>query len=55
MGFSLVAESGGYSLVSVQRLLTAVASLVADSRAHGFSRCGTWAQQLWLTDSRAQA
>ena len=29
MGFSLVAASGGYSLVAVHRLLTAVASLVA--------------------------
>ena len=32
VGFSLVAESGGYSLVAVYRLLTAVASLVAAPR-----------------------
>ena len=32
-GFSLVAASGGYSLVAVFRLLIAVVSLVAGSRA----------------------
>ena len=26
-----------------------------DSRCAGFSSCGTWAQQLWLVGSRAQA
>ena len=47
MGFSLVVVSRGYS----HRLLTAMASLVAEHRLSG----GTWAQQLWLPDSRAQA
>ena len=37
-GLSLVAESGGYSLVAVHRLLIAVASLVV---VHGLSNCGT--------------
>ena len=32
MGFSLVALSGGYSLVQACRLFTAVASLVAEHR-----------------------
>ena len=32
MGFSLVMESGGYSLVAVHVLLIAVASLVAEHR-----------------------
>ena len=27
----------------------------AGSRAWGFSSCSTWAQNLWLTDSKAQA
>ena len=31
-GFFLVAESGGYSLVAVGRLLTVVSSLVAEHR-----------------------
>ena len=26
-----------------------------ESRCAGFSSCGTWAQQLWLVGSRAQA
>ena len=30
MGFSLVAEGGGYSLVAAHRLLSAVVSLVAE-------------------------
>ena len=34
---------GGFSLQST------------DSRHTGFSSCGSWAQQLWLTGSRAQA
>ena len=48
-GFSLVAASGGYSLVAVFRLLTAVASLVVEhgSRARGL-------QYLQLPSSRAQ-
>ena len=59
--FSLVGESGGYSLVMVCGLLILMASLVAEHRfymAHGLSRCGsralkhrlyscgTWAQLL---------
>ena len=32
MGFSLVAESRGYSLVAVLRLLVALASLVVELR-----------------------
>jgi len=52
-GLSLVAEIGGYSPVSVPRLLFAVASLVAQCgiygalasavAAHGLCGCGTWA------------
>ena len=45
-GLSLVAVSGGYSLVVVDGLLTAVASLVAEhglSRCVGFRSCGAWA------------
>ena len=37
MSFSLVVETGGYSLVVVRWLLTAVASLVAE---HRLSSCG---------------
>ena len=57
MGFSLVAASGGHSLVAVYRLLVAAASLVAkcsrplsgdstyDSQApeHMLDSCGAWA------------
>lgn len=32
MGFSLIAENGGYSLVAMLRLLIAVASFVAEHR-----------------------
>ena len=39
MGFSLVVESRGYSLVAVHRLLIAMTSLVAEHRLEG-----TWAQ-----------
>ena len=39
--------------VVVHGLLTVVASLVAEHV--GFSSFGTWAQELWLTSSRAQA
>ena len=40
MGFSLVAESGGYSLVVVLGFLTAVTSAVAEngSRTHGLQK-----------------
>ena len=48
VGFFLVAASGGYSLTVMLRLLTAVASLVAE---HGleaasitFNSCGMWTQ-----------
>ena len=44
MGFSLVAESGGYSPVAMHWLLTG-----------GFSCCGAWVQYLQLPGSRAQA
>ena len=42
MGFSLVAGSGGYSLVAKCRLLTMVAPLGVE---HRLNSCGTWA---WL-------
>ena len=40
----------GLLFVAVRRLLTAVASLVAEHglQAWGFSSCGLWAQQLWF-------
>ena len=51
MGFSLVAESGGYLLAAVPRLLTAGPSLVAEhgllgtrasvAAARGLSSCGS--------------
>ena len=46
MGFSLVAASGGSSLVAVHGLLIAVASLVAEQGLWGvgFSSCGVRAQ-----------
>ena len=56
-GLSLVAASGGYSSLrcadfSLQWLLSLWST---GSRCAGFSSCGTRAQQLWLTGSRAQA
>ena len=51
MGSSLVATSGGFSLVVVYRLLIAVASLVVERGlwgvrasfvAHGLSSCSSW-------------
>ena len=57
LGFSLVVASGGYFLAAVCRLLTVVASLVAEHRLQGkcaqglqlpdsvelmLNRCGTW-------------
>ena len=46
IGFSLVVASRGCSLVTVQRLLSAVASLAAEPRFQGaqfqFSSCGSW-------------
>ena len=45
VGFSLVAASGGYSLVAMCRLLIVVAPLWSmGSRGAGFSSCGVWAQ-----------
>ena len=54
---SLVAVSGGYSSLrctgfSLRWLLLLRST---GSRRAGFSSCGTWAQQLWLTGSRVQA
>ena len=48
--FSPLVASGGYSLVAVHELHTAVASLVAE---HRFWH--VWSQQLWLPGSRPQA
>ena len=48
----------GLHFIAVHRLLTAVASLVAQStgsRHVDFSSCGTWAQWLWIAGSRTQA
>ena len=47
----------GLLFVVVHKPLIVVASLVVEqgSRRTGFSSCGTWAQQLWSTGSRAQA
>ena len=55
-GLSLVAASRGYSSLrctsfSLQWLLL----WSTGYRRTGFSSCGTWAQQLWLTGSRVQA
>ena len=56
-GLSLVAVSGGYSSLQCAgfslRWLLSLRS--TGSRHAGFSSCGMWAQQLWLTGSRAQA
>ena len=57
-GLSLVAESGGCSLVWVLELLTAVASLCFGARAlgcTGFSRCGSWAIQHRLNSCGSQS
>ena len=55
VGFSLVVESRGYSLLVVRGLLIEVASLVVELGSVGFSTCGMWAQQLRLQGSGAQA
>ena len=57
--FSLVGESGGYSLVMMCGLLILVASLVAEHRfymARGLSRCGSRAleHRLYSCGTRAQ-
>ena len=53
---SLVVASGGYSLLRCAgfSLLCLLLLRSTGSRRAGFSSCGTWAQQLWLTGSRAQ-
>ena len=56
-GLSLAAASRGYSSLqctcfSLRWLLLLQST---GSRHAGFSSCGTWAQQLWLMGSRAQA
>ena len=54
---SLVAASGGYSSLrcAVFSLWWLLLLRSTGSRRAGFSSCGTQAQQLWLTGSRAQA
>ena len=56
-GFSLVAASGGYSLLRCTGLSLRWLLLLRStgSRHMGFSSCGARAQQLWLAGSRAQA
>ena len=56
-GLSLVAASGGYSSLWCAgfSLLWLLLLRSTGSRHVGFSSCGTWAQELWLTGSRAQA
>ena len=54
---SLVAVSGGYSSLRCVGFSLSWLLLLRStgSRHAGFSSCGTWAQQLWLAGSRAQA
>ena len=56
-GLCLVVVSGGCS--SLQCVGFSLSGLLLlqsmGSRHAGFSSCGTWAQQLWLAGSRAQA
>ena len=56
-GLSLIAASGGYSSLQCAsfslRWLLLLQSM--GCRRVGFSSCSMWAQQLWLTGSRAQA
>ena len=58
-GCLLVAVSGGYSPTSLRCSGFSLSWLLllqtTGSRRAGFSSCGTWAQQLWLAGSRAQA
>ena len=56
-GLSLVAVSGGYSLLRCAGFSLSCFLLLQSvgSRHAGFSSCGTWARQLWLAGSRAQA
>ena len=54
MDFSLIAVNGGYCLVAMQRLLIAMASLLAEHgfRHLGFSSCGSWALEHRLNRPR---
>ena len=54
---SLAAASGGYSSLQCTgfSLWWFLLLWSMGSRHVGFSSCGTWAQQLWLVDSRVQA
>ena len=56
-GLSLVVVSRGYSLLRCVGFSLRWLFFVAEhsSRRVGSSSCGTWAQQLWLRGSRAQA
>ena len=56
-GLSLVAASGGYSSLQCAGFsLRWLLLLQSTGSGHaGFSSCGTWAQELWLVGSRAQA
>ena len=58
VGFSLVAERGDHSLVVVPRLLLAMTPLAAEHWAlwpPGFSICGMWASEHWLTSCGKRA
>ena len=55
MGLSLVAESGGYSLVAVCGLLIVVASPAAERGLLGFSSCSSGALEHRLNSYGAQA
>ena len=64
MGFSLVAASGGYSLVVVLRLLISVAFLVKHGllgmkasvvAARGLGSCGFWALEHRISSCGARA
>ena len=56
-GLSLVAASGGYPSLRCAGFSLRWRLLLRStgSRRAGFSSCSTWAQQLWLMGSRAQA
>ena len=56
-GLSLVVASGGYSSLRCAgfSLWWLLLLWSTGSRCADFSSCGTWAQQLWLMGSRAQA
>ena len=55
-GLSLVVASGGHCSLRCMGFSLRWPLLLRStgSRHAGFSSCGTWAQQLWLTGSRAQ-